>query len=700
MIAKKNGDHTPPMAGLIPQSFIDDLLSRADIVDVIDKRVALKKSGKNYSACCPFHNEKSPSFSVQPEKQFYYCFGCGAGGNAIGFIMNFDSVDFPQAVESLARDNGMEVPREESKAATKRRAENADLYTLLEEANSYYQLQLRKHEGRASAVDYLKQRGVSGTIARDFGIGYAPPGWDNLLKACASTPERENNLLKAGMVIERETGQGSGQSGGSQFKGYDRFRHRIMFPIRDARGRTIAFGGRVLGDDKPKYLNSPETPVFHKGSELYGLFEARKSTNKLSRLLIVEGYMDVIALAQMDIRYAVATLGTATSGAHLTRLFRMVPEVVFCFDGDKAGRTAAWRALEATLPQMEDGRQVRFLFLPEGEDPDTLVRKVGQAAFETLIDNATPLEQFFFDKLSAELDLDSHQGRGKLRELAQPLITQLPEGVFALLMREQLAQRLGIGVDALNALIEKAAAAESRTQAPPQSYADQGVGQSAPPANFGGDEFNTYSLQKSGPSGGQTGHRSNGQRGWQNSSRLNPAPMIKRAPSSLKAIQLLLGNPEIALDCKSDIAPLSDCSDTTTAVLAKLIEMVHGDPQIDTYALLGYCAGTEFYSELTQLLRQEKITPVEGTGSEFIEIVDRLLQKAEQEQRIAKMREELARKRSELLRNTPQNDELSEPGRSASGEAIDGGVSAAESDEWARSAPLSEPPPFIDFSDD
>ena len=388
------------MAGLIPQSFIDDLLSRADIVDVIDKRVALKKSGKNYSACCPFHNEKSPSFSVQPEKQFYYCFGCGAGGNAIGFIMNFDSVDFPQAVESLARDNGMEVPREESKAATKRRADTADLYTLLEEANNYYQLQLRKHEGRTSAVDYLKKRGVSGAIARDFGIGYAPPGWDNLLKACASTPERENNLLKAGMVIERETGQGSGQSGGSQFKGYDRFRHRIMFPIRDARGRTIAFGGRVLGDYKPKYLNSPETPVFHKGSELYGLFEARKSTKKLSRLLIVEGYMDVIALAQMDIRYAVATLGTATSGAHLTRLFRIVPEVVFCFDGDKAGRTAAWRALEATLLQMEDGRQVRFLFLPEGEDPDTLVRKVGQAAFETLIDNATPLEQFFFDKLS------------------------------------------------------------------------------------------------------------------------------------------------------------------------------------------------------------------------------------------------------------------------------------------------------------
>ena len=706
------------MAGLIPQSFIDDLLSRADIVDVIDKRVALKKSGKNYSACCPFHNEKSPSFSVQPEKQFYYCFGCGAGGNAIGFIMNFDSVDFPQAVESLARDNGMEVPREESKAATKRRAENADLYTLLEEANGFFQLQLRKHEGRASAVDYLKQRGVSGAIARDFGIGYAPPGWDNLLKACASTPERESNLLKAGMVIERENGQSNTQSAASQFKGYDRFRHRIMFPIRDARGRTIAFGGRVLGDDKPKYLNSPETPVFHKGSELYGLFEARKSSNKLARLLIVEGYMDVIALAQMNIRYAVATLGTATSGAHLTRLFRMVPEVVFCFDGDKAGRTAAWRALEATLPQMEDGRQVRFLFLPEGEDPDTLVRKVGQEAFEALIDNATPLEQFFFDKLGSDLDLDSHQGRGKLRELAQPLVTQLPEGVFALLMREQLAHRLGIGVDALNGLIDKAAESRNQTQHSPngdtpppnrpyQGYGDSGS-RSEPHEHAGGysnpqqgDAGYGYNPQKDARSGGQTGYRGTGQRSWQNQPRIAAAPLIKRAPSSLKAIQLLLGNPEIALDSECDIAPLAQSSDTTTTVLAKLIEMVRNDPHIDTYALLGYCAGTEFYSELTQLLRQEKITPVEGTGNEFAEIVDRLLLKIEQEQKIAKMREELARKRSELLQSTPVIDVFSEGDAAETDPRTgDGDVSAAESDEWARSAPLSEPPPFMEFGDD
>src|SRR6056300_423380 len=592
------------MAGMIPQSFIDDLLARVDIVDVIDARTTLKKTGKNYSGLCPFHNEKTPSFSVEPEKQFYYCFGCGAGGNAIGFVMNYENLDFPDAIENIAAQMGIEVPREESSVSQKVREKNQSIYDVLQQSARYYQAQLRQHPQRTHAVEYLKSRGLSGEIARDFALGYAPPGWGNLLQAIGTSEQQKKALLNAGMLIENPDNKSHPL--------YDRFRDRIIYPIRDSRGRIIAFGGRVLGDDKPKYLNSPETPVFHKGSELYGLFEARKSTKKLSRLLIVEGYMDVIALAQMDIRYAVATLGTATSGAHLTRLFRMVPEVVFCFDGDKAGRTAAWRALEATLPQMEDGRQVRFLFLPEGEDPDTLVRKVGQAAFETLIDNATPLEQFFFDKLSSELDLDSHQGRGKLRELAQPLITQLPEGVFALLMREQLAQRIGIGVDALNALIEKAAATESHTQAPPQNYAyqgaDEGGGQSEPYANFGGSNANGYSLKKGAPSGGQTGHRSNGQRGWQ-SPRINPVPMIKRAPSSLKAIQLLLGNPEIALDYKSDIAPLMSSSDTTTAVLAKLIEMVHSDPQIDTYALLGYCAGTEFYSELTQLLRQEKITP-------------------------------------------------------------------------------------------
>ncbi|HJO12320.1 MAG TPA: DNA primase, partial [Gammaproteobacteria bacterium] len=305
------------MAGLIPQSFIDDLLNRVNIVDVVDNRVHLKKAGKNYTACCPFHQEKTPSFSVQPDKQFYYCFGCGAGGNALGFVMNFEHLDFPQAVEMLAKENGLDVPREESKAATRRKSENAKLSETLERSSQFYQYQIRHHGERQAAVDYLKARGVSGEIAREFCLGYAPDGWDNLLSAVGTDGNQQQLLLKAGLIIEKEKFKGDGieseTKGSTTRRYYDRFRHRIMFPIRDSRGRTIAFGGRVLGDDKPKYLNSPETAVFHKGSELYGLYECRKADNKAQRILIVEGYMDVIALAQMGIRNAVATLGTATS---------------------------------------------------------------------------------------------------------------------------------------------------------------------------------------------------------------------------------------------------------------------------------------------------------------------------------------------------------------------------------------------------
>ncbi|MEC9223518.1 MAG: DNA primase, partial [Pseudomonadota bacterium] len=323
------------MAGLIPQAFIDDLLNRTDIVEVIDKRVTLKKAGKNHTACCPFHQEKTPSFSVQPDRQFYYCFGCGAGGNVIGFVMNFDQLDFPLAVETLAREAGLEVPKEESKAASKRRSENVIVIEVLEQASKFYQYQLRQHENKQVAVDYLKSRGVSGEIAKEFCLGYAPPGWDNLLSGVGTDVKKQQALLKAGLVIEKEQHKSGGSDNLTKFdtQYYDRFRHRIMFPIRDNRGRTIAFGGRVLGEDKPKYLNSPETAVFQKGSELYGLFEAKKSSTKFNRLLLVEGYMDVIALNQMDITNAVATLGTATSVRHLTRMFRQSGEIVFCFDG-------------------------------------------------------------------------------------------------------------------------------------------------------------------------------------------------------------------------------------------------------------------------------------------------------------------------------------------------------------------------------
>lgn len=379
------------MAGMIPQSFIDDLLARVDIVDVIDARITLKKTGKNYSGLCPFHNEKTPSFSVEPEKQFYYCFGCGAGGNAIGFVMNYENLDFPDAIENIAAQMGIEVPREESSVLQKVREKNQSIYDVLQQSARYYQAQLRQHPQRTRAVEYLKSRGLSGEIARDFALGYAPPGWGNLLQAIGTSEQQKKALLNAGMLIENPDNKSHPL--------YDRFRDRIIYPIRDSRGRIIAFGGRVLGDDKPKYLNSPETPVFHKGEELYGLYEARKNTRKLERIVIVEGYMDVIALAQNDIPYCVATLGTATSTAHLRRLFKLVPEVVFCFDGDNAGRDAAWRAFEQVLPLMEDGRTARFLFLPEGEDPDSQVRRIGKSEFVRNLSEATQLAEFFFESL-------------------------------------------------------------------------------------------------------------------------------------------------------------------------------------------------------------------------------------------------------------------------------------------------------------
>lgn len=582
------------MAGRIPQSFIDDLLNRADIVDVIDKRVTLKKTGKNYSACCPFHNEKTPSFSVQPDRQFYYCFGCGAGGNAIGFVMNYDGVEFPQAVENLASDCGMEVPREENKANDRKRAENSKLLDVLELSSKFFQFQLRQHENRQNAVDYLKERGVSGEVARDFKLGYAPPGWDNLLTALGTENEKQTSLLNAGMVIQKDqkTGSGTADNSAASARYYDRFRHRIMFPIRDSRGRTIAFGGRVLGDDKPKYLNSPETAVYHKGAELYGLFEAKRASNKLKNILIVEGYMDVIALAQMGIRNAVATLGTATSSRHLIRLFRLVSEVVFCFDGDEAGRTAAWRALEATLPLMEDGRQVKFLFLPEGEDPDTLVRKIGEEEFNKRIEKATPLENFFFEKLSLDLDVNTIEGKARLSNLAKPFIKKLPHGVYAQLMLDRLSDNLGVSSTSLNELMSTPEQPPEYPQAPP-----------------------------GGPTGGSADKNRASFRG-RNS---EPNATMYRKPASLKAIELLLRNPEVALAIEIDLEPLRSAEDESRKLLLSLIELVRRSPNTETFTLLGYCYGSSLGNQLTQLLKSEKITPTEGVEEEFKQILDNIL---------------------------------------------------------------------------
>lgn len=434
------------MAGLIPQSFIDELLDRVDLVEVVDQRVKLKRTGKNYSACCPFHEEKTPSFTVSPDKQFYYCFGCGASGNAIGFLMDYERLGFPEAVEQLSHLQGLEVPKEEQSPAQQQKAqERKSIYSLLAQADQYYRQQLRQHPKRQQAVAYLKNRGLDGHIARDYGLGFAPPGWDNLLRALGGAETERRLLIEGGMLIDQP----------ERNKRYDRFRHRIMFPIRDLRGRVVGFGGRVLGDDKPKYLNSPETPVFHKGRELYGLYEARQAYRDLPRLLVVEGYMDVVALAQFGLRYGVATLGTACGPDHLELAFKHTREVVFCFDGDQAGRTAAERALAAALPVMADGRQVKFLFLPEGEDPDSLVRQVGAEKFTHMVDMAVPLEDFLFDTLSSDLNPRSLEGRALLSKRAAPLLDQLPRGVFRELMFDRLAQRTGLNRDTLMELVHE-----------------------------------------------------------------------------------------------------------------------------------------------------------------------------------------------------------------------------------------------------
>ena len=439
------------MAGRIPQTFIDDLLDRVDIVDVINGRVQLKKAGKNYKACCPFHEEKSPSFTVAQDKQFYYCFGCGAGGNALGVVMEFDRLDFLPAVELLARNAGLEIPREAVQDAQVSKQKD-NLYSILSESDRYFRQQLRQHQAAATAVNYLKGRGLSGQVAAQYGVGYAPPGWDNLLKAVGSDPQRIALLDESGMLVSKP----------EEKKQYDRFRHRITFPIRDQRGRTVGFGGRVLDDSTPKYLNSPETPVFSKGRELYGLYEARQKLKEIPCLIMVEGYMDVIALAQFEINNAVATLGTALTESHLQKIFRYTSEIVFCFDGDNAGRKAAARALDTALPEMRDGLSAKFLFLPDGEDPDTMVRKLGKPAFMEQVEKAQPLSEFLFEQMSEGVDASTADGKARLSKICAPQINRIPQGVFRQLMLEELSRRTGISAADLRDYVA--------THKPPQQY--------------------------------------------------------------------------------------------------------------------------------------------------------------------------------------------------------------------------------------
>jgi len=421
------------MAGRIPRVFINDLLARTDIVDLIDARVKLKKQGKNYHACCPFHNEKTPSFTVNGEKQFYHCFGCGAHGNAVDFLMNYDRLEFVESIEELATLYGLEVPYESGNGLSQlERHQRQSLYQLMTGLRDFYQQALAQSQS-AGAREYLAQRGLSEEVIKHFSIGFAPAGWDNALKRFGRNPDDRQSLIDAGMLVTNDQG-----------RSYDRFRERVMFPIHDKRGRVIGFGGRVLGDGMPKYLNSPETDIFHKGRQLYGLYEAQKNYPEPPKLLVVEGYMDVVALAQFGVDYAVASLGTSTTAEHIQLLFRATNTVICCYDGDRAGREAAWRALETALPYMNDGRQLRFMFLPDGEDPDTLVRKEGKEAFEARMEQAMPLSGFLFDTLMPQVDLRSPDGRAQLSTLALPLISQVPGETLRIYLRQELGNKLGI----------------------------------------------------------------------------------------------------------------------------------------------------------------------------------------------------------------------------------------------------------------
>ena len=417
------------MAGSIPRSFIDDLLNRVDIVEIIDARVPLKRKGREYWACCPFHNEKSPSFSVSPNKQFYHCFGCQAHGNAISFLMDYDHMDFVEAVEALAQHLGVEVPYEKGQAPRRQQDNQSEsLYSTLEQCNRYYQDQLKQHP---VAIDYLKDRGISGTTAKAFAIGFAPAGWNNL-------SGDQQQLLQSGMLIENEKGNT-----------YDRFRQRIIFPIRDRRGRTIAFGGRIINpEDNPKYLNSPESPVFHKGEEIYGLYEMKKATSQIDQIFITEGYMDVVALAEQGITTAVATLGTAINGGQIEKLFRLCKKLVFCFDADQAGRKAAWRALENSLAALKEGRIARFLFLPDGHDPDTFIKQHGREAFLQQVAKATTLTEFLFDELLAQGETHSPEGRAELLDKLRPYYQQITLPSLKHEILRELEKRLSMQLDA------------------------------------------------------------------------------------------------------------------------------------------------------------------------------------------------------------------------------------------------------------
>ncbi len=547
------------MQGLIPRSFIDELLSRVDIVEFIDSYVPLKKRGTSHLACCPFHHEKTPSFNVSSNKQFYHCFGCGASGNVINFVMNYLQQPFPDAIETLATRVGMQVPREDLPDVDNKKM---NLYQFLEQVSVFYQQQL-KISGK-EAIHYLKQRGVSGEIARDYLIGYAPTGWQTLETRFKNN---RSDLLATGMTIKKEDG-----------KTYDRYRQRIMFPIHDRRGRIIGFGGRTLNNDqKPKYLNSPETVLFQKNRELYGLHQLIQRKQAIPYIIIVEGYLDVLALAQFGIHRVVATLGTATSIYHIQLLSKHTKQLIFCFDGDKAGQQAAWRALESCLPCLNSNLTANFVFLPENHDPDSFIRLEGQLVFEQYLEKALPFNRFFFDTLLQDINTHDLSGKSLLISAAKPYLIKMPEGPYKQLLIEELAKITHIENHRILQLIDEN-------------------------PSLGSSKTNHTNISR-----------------------------IKRTPLRI-AMALLLQSPALYFECENIFKTL-DFNNNKHHVLHEIIEQIKQNPTTNTASLIECWRGSPLFDNLNQLATWDHQVPGQVLAKELMDIVI-FLSKQDQENKI------------------------------------------------------------------
>ena len=574
------------MSGRIPQPFIDELIARADIVEIVGSRVPLKKAGREYKACCPFHDEKTASFWVSPDKQFYHCFGCGAHGTALGFLMQYEQLPFPEAVEELAGRLGMDVPHEGGSTGAPRAQE--DLTDLLSRVAGYYQETLANNE---RARNYLRSRGLDAATAEHFRIGYAPDAWNEVLRRFGATDESRRALSATGLIIERDTPRPGSEPW------YDRFRDRIMFPIRDPRGRVLGFGGRVLERSEPKYLNSPETVLFHKGQELYGLHEIRLVRATLKRLLFVEGYMDVVRLHQAGVTSAVATLGTATTPEHLKRAFRLVGEVVFAFDGDRAGRAAAWRALQNALPEAREGRELRFLFLPDGEDPDSLVGKEGRDAFEARIAAALPLSEYMAAQLREQADVSHADGRAKFVALARPLLAKIPQGIYLELLLARVAQEVGLGTERLRELLQT-------------DLAD-------PPEKDGANAADgaTRAHVRRSARGGAHDHAQRGSGG--------------RRGLVTQAIQTLLHFPATAATVPAAVLPaLTDISEEELGgigMLRELLQALLTNPKRTSSQLLEEWRERPEHRRLGELYAERVLLDMAQAGPELMGILDRLI---------------------------------------------------------------------------